>query len=114
MPIVIFTVVFAMFLTRREQETFERGARELTRALMTAVDLELRSSITTLEALATDRRAERSDLRGFYETATRVLESQNDWFTINVALPSGQLCGFLARQWREQLKDSQRWREIWD
>jgi PAS domain S-box-containing protein len=83
-------VVIAVYLARREQETFQRGATERTLALMTAVDRELKSSITALEALATARRLETNDLRGFYEQATRVLESQPDWFTINLALPSGE------------------------
>ena len=90
LPIIILTVLIAVFLARREQETFERGATERTLALMTAVDRELKVSITTLEALATARRLETDDLRGFYEQVSRVLESQADWFNINLALPSGQ------------------------
>ena len=57
LPIIIFTVVIAVYLARREQETFQRGATERTLALMTAVDRELKSSIATLEALATARRS---------------------------------------------------------
>ena len=90
LPIIIITVVIAVFLARREQETFQRGATERTLALLTALDKELKGSITTLEALASARRLETDDLRGFYEQATRVLETQPDWFTINLALPSGQ------------------------
>jgi hypothetical protein len=33
LPIIIFTVVIAAFLARREQETFRRGASERTLAL---------------------------------------------------------------------------------
>jgi hypothetical protein len=90
LPIIGFTVVVAVFLARREQATFERGATERTRALLTAVDKVLESSITTLEAIATARRLDTEDLRGFYEQTKRVLESQPDWFTINLALPSGR------------------------
>ena len=57
---------------------------------MTAVDKELEGSSSTLEALATARRLETDDLRGFYERATPILESQPEWFTINLALSSGQ------------------------
>jgi PAS domain S-box-containing protein len=83
-------VIIAVLLTRREQETFKRGATEGIRALLTAVDKELEGSISTLEALAISRRLETDDLRGFYERATPVLESQPEWFTISLALPSGQ------------------------
>jgi PAS domain S-box-containing protein len=90
LPIIIFAVVIAVSLARREQETFERGATDRIRALLTAVDKELDGSISTLEALATARRLETDDLSGFYERATPILESQPEWSTINLALPSGQ------------------------
>ena len=103
LPIIILTVLIAVFLARREQETFERGATERTLALMTAVDRELKVSITTLEALATARRLETNDLRGFYEQVSRVLESQADWFNINLALPSGQQILNLSRPFGDEL-----------
>ena len=89
-PIIIFTVVIAVFLARREQETFQRGATERTLALLTAVDEQLQGSIATLTALATSRRLDTDDMNSFYKEATRVLESTPDWFSINLALPSGQ------------------------
>ncbi|HSF58204.1 MAG TPA: PAS domain-containing protein [Candidatus Binatia bacterium] len=90
LPIIIFTVVIAMFLARREQETFQRGASERTLALLTAVDTELKGAITTLEALATGQRLETGDLQGFHEQLTRVLETRPNWFSIKLALPSGE------------------------
>jgi PAS domain S-box-containing protein len=103
LPTIIFTLVIAVFLARRAQETFERGATERIRALMTAVDKELDGSISTLEALATARRLETDDLRGFYERATPILESQPEWFRINLALPSGQEVLNLLRPFGTQL-----------
>ncbi len=90
LPIIIFTVVIAVFLARREQETFRRGATERTLALLTAVDEQLQGSVATLTALATSRRLDSDDLSSFYKEATRVVESTPDWFSINLALPSGQ------------------------
>ncbi|MGB7949121.1 MAG: PAS domain-containing protein [Candidatus Binatia bacterium] len=90
LPIIIFTVVIAVYLARREQETFKRGATERTRALLTAVDEQLKGSIATLTALATSRRLDTNDLRSFYEEATRVLQSEPNWFTISLAPPSGE------------------------
>ncbi|HSE84952.1 MAG TPA: PAS domain S-box protein [Candidatus Binatia bacterium] len=90
LPIIIFTVVIAVFLARREQETFQRGATERTLALLTAVDEQLQGSIATLTALATSRLLDADDLSSFYKEATRVIESTPDWFSINLALASGQ------------------------
>ena len=90
LPIVILTVVIAVFLARREQETLQRGATERTLALLTAVDKQLESSIKTLAALATARRLETDDLKGFHEQLVRVLESQPDWVTVNLGRPSGE------------------------
>lgn len=75
---------------RSEREVFERGATERTRALITAVDAQLKSSISTLEALATSRHLDRGDLRSFYDDSVRVLKSQPGWRTIIVSLPSGE------------------------
>jgi PAS domain S-box-containing protein len=90
LPIIGFTVVVAVFLARREQATFERGATERTLALLAAVDTELKSSITALQALATSRHLDSDDLRTFHDQATRVLKSQPDWLTITLASPSAQ------------------------
>src|ERR1043165_6935431 len=52
LPMAIFSVGGAFLLAERERHAFERGAIERVRALMTAVDADLRGSITTLQALA--------------------------------------------------------------
>jgi signal transduction histidine kinase len=87
---VAFALVAAILFARRERATFERGATQRTLALMTAIDAELKSSITSLQALATSRHLDSDDLRAFQADAARVLTSQDDWFTVNLALPSGQ------------------------
>ena len=89
-PLLIFSGLMIYILATQERDTFQKGATERTRALVTAVDTELRRSITTLEALAALRFFDHDDLRSFREEAARVLKSQPDWFTINLALPSGQ------------------------
>lgn len=74
---------------REERTTFERGATERTRALTTAVDAELGSSIATLEALATSPSLTDDEMAVFQERSKRVLSSQRNWLTINLAAPSG-------------------------
>ena len=87
---VVFALIVSILFARRERATFERGATQRTLALVTAVDGELKASVTTLEALGTSRHLDTDDLRAFYEDAGRVLTGQADWFTINLTLPSGQ------------------------
>jgi len=90
LPTIAFAVTVSVLFGQRERATFERGASERTLALRTALDAELKSIITTLMALATDRRFDRNDLRAFHDVTLRVLQSQPGWVTVNVALPSGR------------------------
>src|SRR5262245_5096716 len=89
-PLFIFSVVLIYLIVQNERTTFQRGATERTLALLTAVDTELRSSITSLEVLAASRSLENDDLRSFYDEAARVLKTQPGWLTIHLALPTGQ------------------------
>jgi PAS domain S-box-containing protein len=90
LPVILAAALGALLLAQREQSTFERGARARTLAVSTAVDAELKSSITTLQALATSRALASDDLRAFHAEALRVLPSQPDWSSISVAAPSGE------------------------
>ncbi len=90
LPIVIFAAVVASRLIEHERDNFRRSAMERTRALMTAVDAELRGSITSIGVLATSRNLEQGDLGSVHEEALRALASQPGWISISVALPSGQ------------------------
>jgi two-component system, cell cycle sensor histidine kinase and response regulator CckA len=103
LPTIIFTAVIALFLARREQDTFKRGAIERMLALLTAIDTELKSSISTLEALGTSSLLDTGDLRAFRDRAERVLKSQPDWFDINLARPSGQQILNLLRPFGAEL-----------
>ena len=51
----------------------------------------------------TSRRLETDDLKGFHEQLARVLESQPDWFNINLARPSGQQILNLLRPFGAEL-----------
>lgn len=89
-PLVIFSAGMVIRLTRDERETFQRGALERTLALLTAVDSEIRGSITTLQALASSHDLDVGNLPAFHKDAARVLKSQPHWFTITLALPSSR------------------------
>jgi PAS domain S-box-containing protein len=103
LPIIIFTALIALFLARREQDTFKRGASERMLALLTAIDTELKSLISTLEALGTSPLLDTGDLRAFRDRVERVLQSQPDWFNINLARPSGQQILNLLRPFGAEL-----------
>ena len=89
-PVIIFAVAMIVRLGHEERATFERGATERTRALSTAVDAGLGSSIATLEALATSPSLTEDELGVFQQRAKRVLGSQRQWLTINLSAPSGR------------------------
>ena len=97
LPFIIFAMIGAVLLAQREQTTFERGARERTLAVLTAIDADLRGSITTLEAVAASRSLDHEDFAEFYADATRVMATQPDWVNIILALPSGQQVINLSR-----------------
>ena len=76
-------------LVEKERETFERGALDRVRALMTAIDAELRASITPLEVLARSPAFDGEDLAAFRAEAERALEARRgDWANIVVSDPA--------------------------
>jgi PAS domain S-box-containing protein len=89
-PLMLFAVIAAALFVRHERATFQRGATETTLALMTAVDAEIKGSITALEALAASPHLGADTLEKFHAEAARVLRTQPKWLTINLAPPSGQ------------------------
>jgi PAS domain S-box-containing protein len=89
-PLVVFSVAMVVRFDHDERVTFRRGAIERTLALLTAVDTELKRSVTTLKALATADDLDTGDLRSFHERSLRVLQTQPDWFTIHLASPAAR------------------------
>jgi PAS domain S-box-containing protein len=96
LPVIAFAVIASVLFAQRERAVFQRAATERTRALVTAVDAELKSTITMLEALATDGRLDTdrpltvADRHALHEQLTRVLRSQPGLLSLSVVLPSGQ------------------------
>ena len=84
----IFGAVGAYMLVQRERDSFERAALDRVRALMTAIDAELRASITPLEMLARSPALDGDDLAAFRVEAQRALEARRgDWSNIVVSHP---------------------------
>jgi len=89
-PLAAFAVVLVLLLLHQYREAFRHGAEERTLAVLTAIDIELQSSLTTVQALAVMPSLQEGELGYFRKVAARVLESQPDWINIHVALPTGQ------------------------
>jgi signal transduction histidine kinase/CheY-like chemotaxis protein len=86
----VFAVAGAYLLAEREREAFERGAIERVRALLTAVDAELRGSVTTLEAMAVLPDLDAPNIETFRSHAERIVATQPNWINLVVARPTGE------------------------
>jgi signal transduction histidine kinase/CheY-like chemotaxis protein len=103
LPVGIFGLAGSYLLFDRERDTFERGARDRVRALITAVDAEIHASVTPLELLARSPSLRRGDIGGFRKEAEQALEARRGkWVNVvmshpetaemlmNLRIPAGQ------------------------
>jgi len=97
LPVSIFGVATTLWVAERERDAFERGARQRTLALLTAVDTELNGHVTSLQALATSYNLETGDLDAFHRQSSRLLPMHTHWRLITVSLPSGEPVLTVAR-----------------
>jgi len=90
-PLAVLAVIAGVWLVENERETFRVGAEQRARALLTAVDAELKGHVTTVEALAAAPSLRDGDLRYFRRVAENALPSQHGWLNIRLRSPSGEL-----------------------
>src|SRR5688572_8327750 len=90
-PLAVLAVIAGIWLVENERETFRVGAEQRARALLTAVDAELKGHVTSVEALAAAPSLRDGDLRYFRRVAENTLASHRDWVNIRLRLPSGEL-----------------------
>ena len=90
LPLAVVAGVGLYALVQQQRQQAERVGRELARAIGTAVDAELGTTVAVLEALATTLTLDRDDVRGFHERAVRVLRTQPRWDAIWLADLSGR------------------------
>src|SRR5690242_5232898 len=69
-------------LQHQQSEQTQRVGLELSRSVANAVDAELRSAVTVLDALATSPAIDVGDLVGFRERAERVRQLRPEWAAI--------------------------------
>jgi signal transduction histidine kinase/ActR/RegA family two-component response regulator len=89
-PLVVMSGLGLYALAQQQRIQAERIGLELARALATAVDAELRNSISVVESLATTISLDANDLSSFQERAQRVLKTQPNWAAVFLANPSGK------------------------
>ena len=89
LPVAVFGIAGAYLLVAKERATFERGARDRVRALMTAIDAQLYAVITPLEVLASSPALGRGDLATFRAEAQRALEARSgEWVNVLLSHPA--------------------------
>ena len=89
LPLTVFAGIGLYVLRRQQAAEAERVGVELARSVANAVDSELGSVTSVLEALATTPTLDRGDLAGFRERATRVINGQHDWAAIVLTNSNG-------------------------
>ncbi len=89
-PLLIFSVFMMVLFARHEQANRKRGLEDTARALALAVDQQIESSITNLEALATSEPLDVGAVNVFRSIAARTLNTQKNWKSISLFDPRGR------------------------
>ena len=92
LPLALMSGVALQALLEQQRRQAEQSSLDLVRALATAVDTELRLTVSALESLAlTDPigSASTTDLAGAHRFARRVLAARAEWREILLAAPDG-------------------------
>jgi PAS domain S-box-containing protein len=96
-PLLIFSIFMMVLFARQEQASRRRGLESTARALILAVDQEITSSITTLEALATSESLDVGAVNVFRAIAARILGTQDGWQSLSVFDPKGRRLATIAK-----------------
>jgi signal transduction histidine kinase/ActR/RegA family two-component response regulator len=89
LPLALMAGIGLYVLARQQEHQTEQVGLELARSVANAIDSELRSSTSVLEALATSPRLDGENLSGFVERARRVIQPRPHWVAIQLADPDG-------------------------
>jgi PAS domain S-box-containing protein len=96
-PLLIFSIFMMILFARQEQANRRRGLEDTTRALALAIDQEIESSITNLEALATSEPLDVGAVNVFHAAAARILHTQNSWKKLTLFDPRGRALMNIAK-----------------
>jgi signal transduction histidine kinase/ActR/RegA family two-component response regulator len=90
LPLAATAGLALLALGQERRAQTERSGLEITRALATAVDVELRRSIAVLQGISIGPALDTGNLALYHQSMRRTLETRPDWVTITLADPSGQ------------------------
>ena len=85
LPVLAFAFFVSVVLIDQRREAILSGSMDRARAMLTAVDAELRGSIRTLEALSKSPALESGDLKSFHAEMVRMRASQPTWRSVTLA-----------------------------
>ena len=89
-PLLVFSIFMMVLLARQEQANRQTGLENTARALILALDQEVKSSLTNLEALATSEPLDVGAVRVFQAAAKRIVETQQSWKALALFDPNGK------------------------
>lgn len=103
LPLSLFALAGVVSLAQAKREDFTRSLADVVRALGSAVDAELRRSVSVVEALAASPLLVRGDFAGFHELASTVTQRQPHWVSMALATPDGRYLLNTARPYGSEL-----------
>jgi signal transduction histidine kinase/ActR/RegA family two-component response regulator len=89
-PLAVMAALGLLALITEERAQATRTGVEIARALATAVDGELRRSVSVLELLAGAPVLDRGDMPEFSRLVQRALATRRFWMAVNLAEPGGR------------------------
>ena len=89
-PLLLFAIFMTVLFARQEQFNRRRSLESGARSLALAVDQEIKSSITKLEALATSESLDTGAVKVFEAAAERFVQTQRNWRRITLFNPRGE------------------------
>ncbi|MDQ8021535.1 MAG: ATP-binding protein [Moraxellaceae bacterium] len=89
-PLAIFAALAMVNLAADRRIEAERAALELSRALASAVDAELRSTQAALEMLGLSEHLDNGDIDGFFRIALRSVDNQPSWRSVALTDAQGR------------------------
>ena len=90
LPLVAFALLAAAFVVQHENENLLSVAKARNRAIMSAIDAELRGTIGALRAITVVRSLTSDDLHTFHATAREILATQPSWNNVLLHDPQGR------------------------
>src|SRR4051794_26949890 len=90
LPLILLAFATLLYNAQTQRRQQIQAAENTMRSVMAAVDAELRSSLASLDALASSPRLQAHDFTGFYAEARALLERRPSWANIVLSDPTSQ------------------------